>query len=199
MMIKTFSAFTAVIFFATAAFAEPMDWETSLRPEEALAVQDSGAVVQSHQITSVTVAGGPIWSKHFQSGSDDFNEHHTLGILKIGTQDYGNWGIYVLTPNSVDRTSVGAGYLTHPYTIPLGSMKLELTGGIGLVTGYQDYPVPLLSADARLVIYDAGPWDAGLEMAAMPYIAENRATGKNDFGVVATTPFLSVRYNFGKK
>ena len=147
-------------------------------------------------ITSVTVAGGPILSKHFQSGDNNFNQHHMLGIIKVGTQGYGNWGAYFLNPNSVRKPSVGGGYITNPYTIPLGTMQLELTGGIGLVTGYQSYPVPLISGDARLAVYQSGPWNAGLEMAAMPYVAEDTVTHKNKFGIVGTTPFLSVRYTF---
>lgn len=147
-------------------------------------------------IDDITVAGGPILSKHIQSGDNNFNQHHTLGILKLGTHDAGTWGLYVLTPNSVRTTSVGAGYVTEPYTIPLGPMKLELMGGLGLVSGYQDYPVPLISAEARLALYQSGPWNAGIEMAAMPYIAHDDATDKNKFGVVGTTPFLSIRYKF---
>jgi hypothetical protein len=148
------------------------------------------------RVKSVTVEGGPIWSKHFQSGDEDFRNHHGLGVLKVHTEGYGNWAVYVLTPNSVDRTSVGAGYVTNPYVLPLGPMDLELSGALGLVTGYQDYPVPLLVGQARLVVYRSGPWDTGLSVAALPYYTEDRDGGDNEFGIVATTPFLSVRYNF---
>jgi hypothetical protein len=160
------------------------------------AQQSPDAPTNPWAITSMTVAGGPILSKHFQSGADNFNEHHTIGIVKLSTEDRGNWGVYFLSPNSVRRTSIGGGYITDPYTIPLGPTQLELTGGIGLVTGYQNYPLPLLSADARLALYQSGPWNAGLEMAAMPYIAVDDATDKKKVGIVATTPFLSVRYKF---
>jgi hypothetical protein len=163
-----------------------------------LIVFSSNAYAQDSFIEAVTVEGGPIASKHFQSGDEDFRERHGLGILKVETKDYGNWGLYVLAPNSVDRTSVGAGYITDPLTIPLGSsMRLELTGALGLVTGYQDYPVPLLAAQARFVVYEDGPWSAGLSMAAMPYVMEDdNGNDDNEWGVVATSPFLSVRYSF---
>lgn len=146
-------------------------------------------------IKSITVEGGPIVTKHFQSDDEDFREHHGLGIIKVHTKGYGNWGLYFLSPNSVDDTSVGAGYVTNPYIIPLGLTELELSGALGLVTGYQDYPVPLLAAQARLKLYESGSWNAGVSMAAMPYIIEDN-TGDNDFGIVATSPFLSVRYSF---
>jgi len=151
-------------------------------------------------VTAVTVEGAPIASKHFQSGDEHFRERHGLAIVKVETKDYGNWGLYLLTPNSVDRTSVGAGYVTDPLVLPMGSTRFEFTGALGLVTGYQDYPVPLLAAEARFVAYESGPWSAGLAMAAMPYIMEdkNRNTGRksNEAGIVVTSPFLSIRYQF---
>ena len=147
-------------------------------------------------LTSLTVEGGPIASKHFQSGDENFRERHGLAILKIGTQNYGNWGVYFLNPNSVEDTSVGFGYVTDPYVVPLGPVDLEFTGGLGLVTGYQDYPLPLLAGEARAVLYRSGAWDAGLAMAAMPYAMEDDVTGDNEFGIVATSPFLSIRYRF---
>lgn len=148
-------------------------------------------------IESVTLEGGPIASKHFQSGEEDFRERHGLGIVKVHTEGYGNWGLYLLSPNSVDRTSVGAGYVTDPYALPVGPFTLELSAALGLVTGYQDYPVPLLAGEARLVLFRQGAWDAGLAMAALPYyMKDDSASGDNEFGVVATTPFLSVRYIF---
>ncbi len=151
-------------------------------------------------IEAITIGGGPIWTKHFQSGDENFREDHGLGILKVETNGYGNWGLYFLSPNSVDDTSVGAGYVTDPYEIPLFlDTRLELTGAIGLVTGYQDYPVPLLAAEARFVAFESGPWSAGLSMAALPYIMEDqKADGstENEFGIVTTTPFLSIRYQF---
>lgn len=151
-------------------------------------------------IEAVTVEGAPIASHHFQSGDNNFHQRHTLGILKVETNGYGNWGLYVLTPNSVRNTSIGAGYVTDPYVIPVyGDMHLDLSGAIGLVTGYQDYPVPLLAGEARFVAYEEGPWSAGISMAALPYIMtedNNDGDDKTKFGVVATTPFLSVRYKF---
>ena len=149
-------------------------------------------------IKSVTVEGGPIWTKHFQSEDETFRENHGLAIVKVETQKYGRWGIYYLGPNSVRDTSVGVGYVTPPLTIPLGPTELEISGALGLVTGYQDYPVPLLAAQARLKLYESqdGKWNAGIAAAALPYIAENDITGDNDIGIVATSPFLSVRYQF---
>ncbi len=149
-------------------------------------------------IESVTLEGGPIASKHFQSGDEDFRERHGLGIVKVHTRGYGNWGLYVLSPNSVDNTSIGAGYVTDPYIVPAGPFTLELSAALGLVTGYQDYPVPLLAGEARLVLFRQGAWDAGLAMAALPYyMKDDSGSGDNAFGVVATTLFLSVRYRFG--
>ena len=160
----------------------------------------SSASSESPFVEAITLEGGPIASKHFQSGDENFRERHGLGIIKVETKDYGNWGLYLLSPNSVDRTSVGAGYVTDPYVIPvIGSTRLELTGVLGLVTGYQDYPVPLLAAEARFVAFESGPWSAGLSMAALPYIMKDeKADGseENEFGVVATSPFLSIRYKF---
>ena len=149
-------------------------------------------------IKSVTVEGGPIWTKHFQGDDENFRESHGLAIVKVETQKYGRWGVYYLGPNSVSDTSVGFGYVTPSWDIPLGPMALEFSGALGLVTGYQDYPVPLLAGQARLNMYESrdGQWSAGIAAAALPYIAENPRTGNNDFGVVATTPFLSVRYKF---
>lgn len=167
-------AFAAVMVLTSAAYA-----------------QDS-----SGQIQSFTLEGGPIISKHFQSGDENFNDHHGLAIAKIETRDYGNWGLYYLNPNSVDDTSIGFGYVTDPYVMPLGPTKLELTGALGLVTGYQDYPVPLVAAQLRWVVYENDTWSAGVSAAALPYYMEDNITGDNEFGVVATTPFLSVRYHF---
>ena len=88
--------------------------------------------------------------------------------------------------------------MTPSWDIPLGPTKLELSGALGLVTGYQDFPVPLVAGQARLNLYESydGRWNAGIAAAALPYVAENPLTGDNDFGIVATTPFLSVRYRF---
>lgn len=149
-----------------------------------------------YAIQSVTLEGGPIASKHFQSGSEDFRERHGLAVLKVATRNYGNWGLYFLNPNSVDDTSFGAGYVTDPYVLQLGPAKLELTGALGLVTGYQDYPVPLVAGQGRLVVYEGERWDAGLAMAVMPYFMKDESGGDNAFGIVGTTPFFSVRYNF---
>lgn len=147
-------------------------------------------------VKSMTVEGGPIASKHFQSGSENFRERHGLAIVKVATESHGNWGLYFLNPNSVDDTSFGAGYVTDPYVLPIGPTQLELSGAIGLVTGYQDYPVPLVAGEGRLVVYESGPWNAGLAMAVMPYYMEEDDTGDNEWGIVGTTPFLSVRYSF---
>ncbi len=75
-------------------------------------------------------------------------------------------------------------------------MKLELSAAFGLVTGYQSYPLPLTGVQARLDLYHKGKMDIGIEMAAMPYIAKDSVIHKNKFGVVGTTPFLSLRYPF---
>jgi hypothetical protein len=166
------------------------------KAETSAAQQAPAAPVDPWGISSVTVAGGPILTHHFQSGTDDFVDHHTLGIVQANTNGYGNWALYFLGPNSVNKNSYGAGYVTDPYVIPMGPTQLELSGALGLVTGYQNYPVPLLGAQAQLVVYKNGPWNAGLEMAAMPYIAEDQTTGKNKVGIVGTTPFLSIRYKF---
>ncbi len=149
-------------------------------------------------IKSITVEGGPIWTKHFQSDDETFRENHSLAIVKVETAKYGRWGVYYLGPNSVRDTSVGFGYVTPSWDIPLGPTELELSGALGLVTGYQDYPVPLLAGQARLKLFESQDerWNAGIAAAALPYIAENDLTGDNDFGIVATTPFLSVRYRF---
>src|SRR5690242_1179559 len=40
------------------------------------------------ELRSVTVEGGPILTRHFQSGSDNFVNHHELAIAKASTQDY---------------------------------------------------------------------------------------------------------------
>jgi hypothetical protein len=152
----------------------------------------------AQSIESLTLEGGPIASKHFQADEENFHDRHGLGVIKVHTTGYGNWGLYVLAPNSVDKNSVGAGYVTDPYTVPLGFLKLEFSAGIGLVSGYQDYPVPLLAGEARLVLFERGSWDAGLSMAALPYYMKDESTDDNEFGIVATTPFLSVRYNFGQ-
>lgn len=155
------------------------------------------SAAKADEIKSFTLEGGPIASKHIQSGDNNFRERHVLAVAKIGTENYGNWALYFLNPNSVRKTSVGLGYVTNPYVLPIsGPVKLELSGALGLVTGYQDYPVPLLAGEARLVLFDSGKWNAGIAAAAMPYIAEDDITGENKVGIVATTPFLSIRYNF---
>ena len=147
-------------------------------------------------VDSITLEGGYIATKHFQSDDENFRERHGLGILKVDTKGYGNWALYFLNPNSVRDTSFGFGYVTNPYVVDLGITDLELYGALGLVTGYQDYPVPLVAAQARLRLFEVGRWNAGLSMAAMPYYAEDDRTGDSDFGVVGTTPFLSIRYSF---
>ena len=162
----------------------------------AVVVQAQESPEDTSQIQAVTLEGGPIFSKHFQSGDPDFRQRHQLGIAKVHTKDYGNWGVYVLTPNSVDKTSVGVGYVTDPYTVPLGVTKLELSGALGLVTGYQDYPVPLMAAQARFVVYENDKWNVGASVAALPYIMQDRNGGDNKFGVVTTSPFISIRYKF---
>jgi len=149
-------------------------------------------------VKSVTVEGGYIWTKHIQSEDEDFRERHGLAIVKVETQNYGRWGVYYLGPNSVRDTSVGFGYVTPSWDIPLGPTALELSGALGIVTGYQDFPVPLVAGQARLKLYESvnGRWNAGIATAALPYVAENQLTGDNDFGVVVTTPFLSIRHKF---
>ncbi len=153
------------------------------------------------QIQALTLEGAPIASKHFQSGDNDFRERHTLAIAKVETRDYGNWGLYVLTPNSVERTSVGIGYVTDPYVIQfnpngVGTPRLEITGAIGAVTGYQDYPVPLLAGQGRLVVYEQDRLSVGASMAVMPYIMEDKTRDETKLGIVGTTPFFSLRYAF---
>lgn len=150
----------------------------------------------SPQIRSITLEGGPIYTKHFQSGRDNYREKHGLGILKVDTKDYGNWALYLLSPNSVDRQSFGLGYVTTPYVVPLGFTELELGAALGLVTGYQDFPVPLIAGQARLKLYEQGAWNAGISVAANPYIMEEKNTGDHKWGAVLTSPFLSVRYSF---
>lgn len=146
---------------------------------------------------SITFEGGPIWSKHFQFGDQNFREHHGLAALKVSTRDYGNWGVYYLSKNSVRKNSVGVGYVTDPWVIPLGgSSALEFNGILGLVTGYQDYPVPLLAVQARIQLYETGRWNFGIASVAAPYYAEDPVNGDDEFGIVATTPFLSARYRF---
>ena len=147
-------------------------------------------------VSSVSLSGGPILTHHFQSGTDHFVDHHEIAILQLDTHDRGNWALYYLGPNSVGKTSIGGGYVTDPFVIPLGPTQLELAGALGLVSGYQSYPLPMLAVTARLDVYQRGPWNAGLEMAAMPYIAKDQVTNKNKVGIVGTTPFLSVRYSF---
>ncbi len=149
-------------------------------------------------IKSVTVEGGPIWTKHFQSEDENFRENHGLAVVKVETQNYGRWGVYYLSPNSVSDPSVGVGWVTPSWILPLGPTELELSGALGLVTGYQDFPVPLIAGQARLKIYESrdGRWNTGISIAALPYIAENDRTGDDDFGIVGTSPFLSVRYQF---
>lgn len=178
--------------------------KTSMRPSLLLILCVLLAAPQAAKaeigMESVTVEGGPIASKHFQSGDENFRETHGLGIIKAHTKNYGNWGLYVLSPNSVDDQSIGAGYVTDAYTIPLGPTKLEFSAGIGLVTGYQDYPIPLIVGQARLVLLEKGSWDAGVSMAAIPYYMQDTSPGgDNEVGIVATSPFLSLRYNFGPK
>jgi len=155
------------------------------------------AHAQDSFLESFTVEGAPIATKHFQTSDENYRERHGLVIAKAATREYGNWGLYFLNPNSVDDTSFGAGYVTDPYTVPMGStIQLELSGALGLVTGYQDYPIPLLAGEARLALYESGAWNVGLAMAALPYVMEDDDTGETDWGIVGTTPFLSIRYSF---
>lgn len=150
----------------------------------------------AQDIKSVTLEGGPIATKHFQKGSEDFRERHGLGILKVETDSIGTWALYLLNPNSVDDTSVGLGYVLNPYNIPLGSTRIELTAALGLVTGYQDYPVPLLAGQAKWVFFENEDWDVGIAMATNPYYTENETTNDDDFGIVVTSPFLSLKRKF---
>lgn len=150
-------------------------------------------------IESVTLAGAPIATKHFQTGNENFRERHGLVIAKAHTKNYGNWAAYFLNPNSVDRTSVGAGYVTDPYIIPAGRTQFEFSVGLGLVTGYEDYPLPLLAGEVNWIFYDQEGWHAGLGMAALPYITDDDVTGGTDWGIVATSPYLVLRYQFNPK
>lgn len=147
-------------------------------------------------IQSVMVAGAPIVTRHFQPREHDFQEQHVLASVRVATENYGNWGLFLLEPNSLDRTSVGVGYLTNPYVLPVGGMDLELSAGLGIVTGY-DFPVlPLLIGEARLVVFQRDAWDMGVAMAAMPYIATDRDGNNRNAGIVFTSPFLGIRYQF---
>ncbi len=147
-------------------------------------------------VEDVTVEGGPIWSHHFQSGPINFNQHHALGIVKLTTEGEGTWGLYVLTPNSERRTSIGGAWVTKPWIVPVaGQTRFEFTGALGLVSGYRSYPVPLIAAEARLVLIERKNWDAGVSAAALPYIAQDMKKD-NKAGVVVSSPFLSVRYRF---
>jgi hypothetical protein len=157
----------------------------------------ASAPAHAGQVDEMMLEGGPIASHHFQSGDNNFRQRHELAIAKVFTHDYGNWALYFLNPNSVRKTSVGVGYVTRPWVVPVsGPVSLEFSGGLGLVTGYQSYPVPLLAGEARLVLFHSGGWDAGFTAAALPYITDDDRDGKTKFGIVATTPFLSVRYKF---
>lgn len=155
-----------------------------------------GTSANAQDIKSITIEGGPVATKHFQGGDENFRERHGLGILKVETDGIGTWALYFLNPNSVNDTSVGLGYVTNPYELPIGSTRIELTGAIGLVTGYQDYPVPLLAAQAKWVFFENDNWDAGIAIAANPYFTENETTNEDDFGIVVTSPFLSIKRKF---
>ncbi len=163
-------------------------------PQIALAQTNRDRILES-----ITVEGAPIWTKHFQSEDENFKESHFLGVIKAHTNGYGNWGLYFLGPNSVDKTSVGFGYVTDAYAIPMGMTRLEFSGALGLVTGYQDFPVPLLAGQVRWNLYQKENWDFGISSAIMPYYANDEFSdraGDGDFGLVVTTPFLSAGYNF---
>ena len=152
---------------------------------------------QAQTIKSVTLEGGPIATKHLQSNDEDYRERHGLGILKVETDRIGTWALYLLNPNSVEDTSVGLGYVFPSYDIAMiGNTRLELSAALGLVTGYQDYPVPLLAGQVRWVVFENNNWDAGLSIAANPYYTENETTNDNDFGIVVTSPFLSIKRKF---
>ncbi len=59
-------------------------------------------------VQSVTVSGGPILTHHFQSGTDNFVDHHEIGIVQVETADRGDWALYYLGPNSVGKQTFGA-------------------------------------------------------------------------------------------
>ena len=154
------------------------------------------SLANAQDIKSVTLEGGPIATKHFQAGEDNYRERHGLGILKVETNKIGTWALYFLNPNSVDNTSLGLGYVLDPYDIPVGNSRIELTAALGLVTGYQSYPVPLLAGQAKWVFFENQDWDAGVAIAANPYYSEDKVTKDNDFGIVVTSPFLSIKRKF---
>ncbi|MBI1301704.1 MAG: hypothetical protein GC137_08620 [Alphaproteobacteria bacterium] len=155
---------------------------------------------RSQQIRSFTLEGGPIVTNHIRFNGDKdsgFNENHGITVAKIHTRDYGNWAFYSLYPNSQDETSFGVGYITDSYVIPIGGLSLELNAAFGLVTGYQDYPVPLVAGEARLVLLKRDNWDIGATMAVMPYYSQGYEDGEEtSSGLAFTTPFLSLRAHF---
>ena len=57
---------------------------------------------------------------HFQPGTDNFVDHHEIGIVQFDTARRGDWALYYLGPNSIGRQAFGAGYVTHPYVVPPG-------------------------------------------------------------------------------
>ena len=150
-------------------------------------------------LKAITLEGGPITTHHYQSTYYDYNQKHTLGIVKFETRNYGTWGLYVLSPNSMNRTSVGIGYLPSSLELKLpGSLKAEFSVAVGLTSGYREYPVPLISGEVRLGIYEKNNWDIGITVAAMPYIYKTWEQDKKvrHTGIVVTSPFLSIRRKF---
>lgn len=154
-------------------------------------------------IESVTLAGGPIRSRHFQTGpKQNYNESHTFTSLRVDTRDYGRWAMYALTPNSENRNSFGIGYVTKPLRAEFGKVSLEASLMAGIVTGYQEYPLPMVGGNLRLEFYERsfahGKLSIGAEASVMPYVSQRFKGDKWQVGIVGTTPYLSARYTFGK-
>lgn len=156
--------------------------------------------LEKKQVTvdAITLAGGRIHSDHHQPATK-LNQKHTLVAMGI---EYSNGlyvGAYTLSPNSVRKESFGlmAGKELFSFGSEHG-LKFSVLGVGGFSTGYlEGLPMPFVGAIPRLQLFDArvgdGHLSVGLSRMYIPYVLEKQAS------YISTTPFLSLRYTFGRE
>lgn len=153
-------------------------------------------------VTSVTVAGGKIRTRHSTQDIHNFNQQHALGKTVMSMDDCGDLVFINLEKNSVGNIANGLGYRESLKFALTRSTSLEVGFSGGFVTGYEYKLVPMAGLDLRLNLIETSfgrnNITLGIEASLMPYVASRElANGKREMrgGWLTTSPYLSLKFS----
>lgn len=150
-------------------------------------------------MTSISIAGGNIRSKHTTQDESHFNQKHYLGVVTAETA-CGDYMFMHLDPNSKNRVSEGLMKYFNRTSFDLGPVKVEAGLFRGFVSGYYSFWAPAAGVDMRIEFFKANVGanniSVGIQAAVLPYLStgNDENNKKLTLGLVATRPFLSLRF-----